>query len=66
MRFTKKIQLNRERILAEIDAEIANLQKARTLLEGGSVRNISPEGRERISRAVSHRWQEYRSAKTSL
>jgi hypothetical protein len=66
MRFTKNARLNRERILAEIDAEIANLLKARTLLDGGSVRNISLEGRQRISQAVSRRWQEYRSAKTSL
>jgi hypothetical protein len=55
----------RDKILAEIDAEIANLQRARVLISGGSVRNVSPEGRQRISQAVSRRWQQYRKAKMS-
>jgi len=63
MAFTKNEPLNRDRILSAIDAEIALLQKARILIAGGNVRNVSPEGRQRISQAVSRRWQQYRKTK---
>jgi hypothetical protein len=65
MEFMKVEPSNRDRILAEIDGEIAILQRARILVAGGNVRNVSPEGRQRISQAVSRRWQQYRKAKKS-
>ena len=65
MRYPKNDLSNRDRILAEIDAEIANLQRARVLIAGGTVRNVSPEGRQRISQAVARRWQKYRKTKKS-
>ena len=64
-------------ILAEIDREIAQLQKARALLNGrngsGKIasrlsgnaakkRNLTPEGRQRISEAVRRRWARQRKA----
>jgi hypothetical protein len=64
-------------ILAQIDREIAQLQRARTLLENGSngsklngagarhtgkKRNLTPEGRKRISEAVRRRWARQRKA----
>ena len=64
-------------ILAQIDREIAQLQRARTLLNGGSngsngngthsprsgkKRNLTPEGRRRISEAVRRRWAKQRKA----
>jgi hypothetical protein len=62
-------------ILAQIDREIAQLQKARALLNGGSgkkssgskrgahkKRNLTPEGRRRIAEAVKRRWAEQRKA----
>jgi hypothetical protein len=63
MPLIKNESSTRDRILAEIDAEIATLQKARILVAGDHVRNVSPEGRQRISQAVSRRWQQYRKAK---
>jgi hypothetical protein len=61
-------------ILAQIDREIAQLQQARSLLNGvsnGKVRigragkrvtkkkrNLTPEGRKRIAEAVKRRWAE--------
>ena len=65
-------------ILAQIDREIAQLQRARALLSSGSnvgsktaaaskksgkkKRNLSPEGRKRIAEAVRRRWAEQRKA----
>jgi hypothetical protein len=65
-------------ILAQIDREIAQLQRARALLNSGSSggskttagskkpgkkkRNLSPEGRKRIAEAVRRRWAEQRKA----
>ena len=64
-------------IRAQIDREIALLEKARALLSGsGSIRtstptaakaapkkrNLSPEGRKRIADAVKRRWAEQRKA----
>jgi hypothetical protein len=62
-------------ILAQIDREIAQLQKARALLNGGNnkhslhgngngarKRNLTPEGRQRISEAVRRRWAKQRKA----
>lgn len=64
-------------ILAQIDREIAQLQRARTLLKTGSngsngngskahhtgkKRNLTPEGRRRISEAVRRRWARQRKA----
>ena len=64
-------------ILAQIDREIAQLQRARTLLKNGSggsngngsrshqsgkKRNLTPEGRRRISEAVRRRWARQRKA----
>jgi hypothetical protein len=61
-------------ILAQIDREIAQLQRARALLNGGSgkktsgkriahkKRNLTPEGRRRIAEAVKRRWAEQRKA----
>ena len=63
-------------ILAQIDREIAQLQRARTLLKngsslnghgnkglrGGKKRNLTPEGRKRISEAVRRRWAKQRKA----
>ena len=63
-------------ILAQIDREIAQLQKARALLNGGGggkrsaggkrvarkKRNLTPEGRKRIAEAVKRRWAEQRKA----
>ncbi|MGO9435290.1 MAG: hypothetical protein ACLPH3_03775 [Terracidiphilus sp.] len=65
-------------ILVQIDREIAQLQKARTLLNGASKgkykparagkrvarkkRNLTPEGRRRIAEAVKRRWAEQRKA----
>ena len=63
-------------ILAQIDREIAQLQRARSLLNGngkislngagknGSKRNLTPEGRRRISEAVRRRWARQRKAAT--
>ena len=61
-------------ILTQIDREIAQLQRARALLNGnGKVslkasgngtrkRNLTPEGRQRISEAVRRRWARQRKA----
>lgn len=62
-------------ILAHIDREIAQLQQARALLTGGSVktssgtkkatkkkRNLTPEGRKRIAEAVKRRWARQKRA----
>ena len=60
-------------ILAQIDREIAQLQRARTVLKNGSngngakahvgkSRNLTPEGRKRISEAVRRRWARQRRA----
>jgi hypothetical protein len=65
-------------ILAQIDREIAQLQRARSLLNGtssvkqtvvrgakkttGKKRNLTPEGRKRIAEAVKRRWAEQRKA----
>jgi hypothetical protein len=65
-------------ILAQIDREIAQLQQARSLLNGvsnGKVkvtrtgkktarkkRNLTPEGRRRIAEAVKRRWANQRKA----
>ena len=64
-------------ILAQIDLEIAQLQKARALLTGsGAVhskpaparkparkkRNLTPEGRRRIAEAVKRRWAAQKKA----
>jgi adenylosuccinate lyase len=66
-------------ILAEIDREIEQLQRARTLLKNGSngangngaksphagkKRNLTAEGRKRISEAVRRRWAKQRKAAT--
>jgi hypothetical protein len=61
-------------ILTQIDREIAQLQQARSLLNGVSngkhgvsragkkvarkKRNLTPEGRKRIAEAVRRRWAE--------
>lgn len=53
-------------ILAEIDHQIALLEKARALLAGSNgparkarkKRNLSPDGRRRIAEAVKRRWAE--------
>ena len=59
-------------ILAQIDREIAQLQRARTLLKNGSngkgsnglhpvkKRKLTAEGRRRISEAVRRRWARQR------
>lgn len=61
-------------ILAHLDREIAQLQRARALLNGngtgnGAVkaarngskkRNLTPEGRRRIAEAVRRRWARQR------
>jgi hypothetical protein len=64
-------------ILVQIDREIAQLQRARTLLKNGSngsklngagtlhigkKRKLTPEGRKRISEAVRRRWARQRKA----
>lgn len=63
-------------ILTQIDREIAQLQRARILLNGsnghkgkktavGSIvkkRNLTPEGRRRIAEAVRRRWERQRRA----
>ena len=61
-------------ILAQIDQEIAQLQRARTLLKNssngsngnglhsGKKRNLTPEGRKRISEAVRRRWAKQRKS----
>ena len=63
-------------ILAQIDREIAQLQRARALLNGNGngrhasqvhgngpkKRNLTPEGRKRISEAVRRRWAKQRKA----
>ena len=64
-------------ILAQIDREIAQLQRARALLNGGSTkaasfsatgksarkkRRLTPEGRKRIAEAVKRRWAEQKKA----
>ena len=58
-------------ILAQIDREIAQLQRARALLNGngrislnggGHKRNLTAEGRRRISEAVKRRWARQRKA----
>jgi hypothetical protein len=65
-------------ILEQIDREIAKLQRARALLNGGSAkssseqvttapkkakkRNLTPEGRKRIAEAVRRRWERQRKA----
>ena len=65
-----------DEILAQIDAEIAQLQSARALLVGNAKpavakavkkagrkkRVLSPEGRKRIADAVKRRWAEQRKA----
>jgi hypothetical protein len=65
-------------ILVQIDREIAQLQRARALLNGGSAkssskevtaapkkskkRRLTPEGRKRIAEAVRRRWERQRKA----
>jgi hypothetical protein len=57
-------------ILAQIDREIAQLERARALLNGKKSgkhngrkkRNLTPEGRRRIAEAVKRRWAEQRKA----
>lgn len=65
-------------ILAQIDHEIAQLQKARDLLAGTQAkskaassaapkpakkkRRLTPEGRRRIAEAVKRRWAEQKKA----
>lgn len=65
-------------ILSQIDREIAQLQRARALLNGGAhskngsavpakktrkkKRNLTPEGRKRIAEAVRRRWEKQRKA----
>ena len=61
-------------ILAQIDQEIAQLQRARTLwtnssngsngngLHSRKKRNLTPEGRKRISEAVRRRWARQRKS----
>ena len=65
-------------ILAQIDHEIAQLQKARGLLAGTQAkpkaassaapkpakkkRRLTPEGRRRIAEAVKRRWAEQKKA----
>lgn len=65
-------------IVAQIDAEIANLKRARSLLAAAGLsvaapkakqgrrkkkRNLTPEGRARIAEAVKRRWASQRAAK---
>lgn len=68
-------------ILAHIDQEIAQLQKARALLDGAlpnhnkastsarnkvrKRRNLTPEGRKRIAEAVRRRWAEQKKRAAS-
>ena len=66
-------------ILVQIDREIAQLQEARALLTGGSLkrgstaakkagkkkRNLTPEGRKRIAEAVKRRWAKQRQSAAS-
>ena len=66
-------------ILAQIDREIAQLQKARDLLAGSQgkskpasaakkpakKRRLTPEGRKRIAEAVKRRWAEQRKAQAA-
>lgn len=62
-------------ILAQIDHEIVQLQKARALLAGpGNAlpgkparkkRNLTPEGRRRIAEAVKRRWAEQKKKAAS-
>jgi hypothetical protein len=63
-------------ILAQIDHEIAQLERARALLNGSSKgksagagrkgtakkRRLTPEGRKRIAEAVRRRWAAQRKA----
>ena len=65
-------------ILAQLDREIAQLQRARALLDGAvkskkagaptarkalkKKRNLTPEGRKRIAEAVKRRWAEQKKA----
>jgi hypothetical protein len=65
-------------ILAQIDREIAQLQRARALLNGAPARTyksssagkgvqrkkrrLTPEGRKRIAEAVKRRWAAQRKA----
>jgi hypothetical protein len=61
-------------ILAQIDSEIAQLQRARALLNGAGrngtagvvkrtkKRNLTPEGRKRIAEAVKRRWEKQKRA----
>lgn len=64
-------------ILAQIDREIAQLEKARALLNGSGAasgkaaparktarkkRKLTPEGRRRIAEAVKRRWAEQKKA----
>jgi hypothetical protein len=67
-----------EEILRHIDHEIAQLQRARTLLSSGASkstktsgtgpggqgkkRRLTPEGRKRIAEAVKRRWEKQRKA----
>jgi hypothetical protein len=62
-------------ILAQLDREINQLERARSLLKGGGTspslrrkakkRRLTPEGRRRISEAVKRRWIAERKAKAS-
>ena len=68
-------------ILAQIDREIAQLQKARDLLAGSKgglkaataparkpakkKRRLTPEGRKRIAEAVKRRWAEQKKAQAA-
>ena len=63
----KGMEIFRERVIAAIDAEIAQLSKVKKLLNGGlssrpmantkrAKRTMSPEGRARIAAAQKARW----------
>ena len=68
-------------ILAQIDREIAQLQKARELLAGAHAkptaapapaqkpakkkRRLTPEGRRRIAEAVKRRWAEQKKTQAA-
>ena len=65
-----------DKILASIDAEIAQLKHARALLSGDGTkkaatpaapkkRKMSAAGRERIAEATRRRWAEFRAKKAA-
>ena len=68
------MEIFRERVIAAIDAEIAQLSKVKKLLNGGltsqrmantkrAKRKLSPEGRARIAAAQKARWAKQKRAK---